>query len=520
MDYLGTMPAMTPEEVESTVEEAWTASKIWKNSSFGARRKILRILLKYIIENQEVICRVSARDSGKPMVDAAFAEVLCTCEKIWWLLREAEMHLKAEYRTSGIMMFYKRPRVEFVPVGVVAAIVPWNYPFHNILNPITTAIMTGNAIVVKVSEHASWSVKYYASILEAALEAGGAPKALVRFVTGYREAGEALVSAKLGKIIFVGSTAVGRSVMLSAAKRLTPVTLELGGKDSVIICDDVDLNQVVQTCLRAAYQACGANCMGGERFIVHEAVYEKFVERTVSVVKQIRQGPPLGANPVDCGAICMPGLAQKVHGLIQEAVSQGAKVEIGGVFPEGSGQFYPPTVLTGVHREMRIWKEEVFGPVMVIVPFKSDSDAIELANDCAFGLGTNIFSNNHFRANSIASQVNVGMASINDFATTYMCQSLPFGGVKESGFDNFGGIEGLRGMCTIKAVCEDRYPWLMKTELPPLLQYPVKDKAFEFVSGLTKMFYYPGLNQRLQGLGMVIKYSLSSSIKKKKDKEE
>lgn len=178
------------------------------------------------------------------MVDAAFAEVLCTCEKIWWLIREAETHLKPEYRSSGIMMFYKQPRVEFVPVGVIGAIVPWNYPFHNILNPITTAILTGNAIVVKVSEHASWSVKYYASILEAALEAGGAPKELVRFVTGYREAGEALVSAKLGKIIFVGSTSVGRSVMLSAIKRLTPVTLELGGKDSVIICEDADLDQV------------------------------------------------------------------------------------------------------------------------------------------------------------------------------------------------------------------------------------------------------------------------------------
>lgn len=129
---------------------------------------------------------------------------------------------------------------------------------------------------------------------------------------------------------------------------------------------------------------------------------------------------------------------------------------------------------------------------MVVVPFKTDEDAINLANDCAFGLGSNVFSTNLRRANAIGSQLEAGMTSINDFATTYMSQSLPFGGVKESGFDRFAGIEGLRGMCTIKAVTEDRFPWLIKTEMPPLLQYPVKPRAFEFVVGLTKMFYYPG----------------------------
>ena len=178
------------------------------------------------------------------MVDAAFAEVFCTCEKIWWLLREGEGVLKPDYRSAGIMMFYKAPRVEFVPVGVVGAIVPWNYPFHNILNPITAAIFSGNAIVVKVSEHASWSVKYYSSIIEAALKATGAPTDLVKFVTGYAEAGRALVSSKLGKMIFVGSTQIGRSVLRTAAEKLTPVVMELGGKDALIICDDAKLDQV------------------------------------------------------------------------------------------------------------------------------------------------------------------------------------------------------------------------------------------------------------------------------------
>lgn len=197
---------------------------------------------------------MSAIDSGKPMVDAAFAEVLCTCEKIWWLLSYGETYLKPEYRSAGIMMFYKRPRVEYIPVGVVGAIVPWNYPFHNILNHITTAVMSGNAIVIKVSEHASWSVKYYSAIIETALQAVGAPTDLVKFVTGYGEAGRALVGAKLGKMIFVGSTEIGRSVMVTAAQRLTPVVLELGGKDPVIVCEDADLNQARCLCLTTIQQ--------------------------------------------------------------------------------------------------------------------------------------------------------------------------------------------------------------------------------------------------------------------------
>lgn len=179
--------------------------------------------------------------------------------------------------------------------------------------------------------------------------------------------------------------------------------------------------------------------MGGERFLVQDDVYQEFIDRVVSIVRRIRQGPPLGPNPIDCGAICMGGLAQKVDALVKDAVAKGAKVEIGGELPDRPGQFYPPTVLTEVYQDMKIWKEEVFGPVMVIVPFETDAEAIELANDCAFGLGTNVFSNDTARANYIASQVDVGMASINDFATTYMCQSLPFGGVKESGFDRFAG---------------------------------------------------------------------------------
>jgi len=501
MQLLGHVPAMSSAEVKAIVARARAAQKDWKKSSFAERRRVLEILLKFIIENQETICRVSARDSGKAMLDAILGEVIVTCEKIHWLCNEGERWLKPEKRSSGILSFYKAARVEYHPVGVVGAIVPWNYPFHNVINPLTSCVFSGNALVIKVSEHASWSAGYYGRMINAVLAAGGAPPDLVQFVTGYAEAGNALVTGGVDKAIFIGSTMVGKKVMAAAAETLTPVTLELGGKDPVIFCEDVNVDESVQTALKAAFLNCGQNCAGGERFFVHEKIHDKFAAKAAEVVSKMRQGPALGDEPIDCGAMCMPGLAQKIQGLVDDAVAKGAKVLAGGKLPQHlPGQFYPPTVITNVNKNMEIWSEEVFGPVMCIIPWSSDDEVVALANDCPFGLGSNVFSASQARSRAIAFRLEAGMSTINDFATTYMCQSLPFGGVKHSGFDRFGGIEGLRGLCHPKAVCEDRLPWLMKSSLPPPWQYPVQETAFPFGTSLVAMFYGPGIVCKIKGL--------------------
>ncbi|EFN57269.1 hypothetical protein CHLNCDRAFT_143835 [Chlorella variabilis] len=248
-ELLGYVPAMGAAQVRELAARAKEAGKEWRGSSFAQRRLLLKILLKFI-------------------------------------------------------MFYKAARVEYVPVGVVGAIVPWNYPFHNIFNPLTAALFAGNAIVVKVSEHACWSSVYYKRIIDAALVAAGAPPDLVQIVTGYGEAGNALVtSPDVGKLIFVGSTQIGRKVMEAAAANLTPVVLELGGKDAFIVCEDADLGQVLPTALRGAFQSCGQNCAGGERFIVHEQIHDEFVRRAAEVTSALRQGPASGEGMVDCGAI-------------------------------------------------------------------------------------------------------------------------------------------------------------------------------------------------------------------------
>ncbi|GAQ84711.1 aldehyde dehydrogenase family 22 member A1 [Klebsormidium nitens] len=499
MEYLGFVPALNAESVRAHVEKARAAQKEWCKSSFAVRRRLLRVLLRYIVENQEIICRISARDSGKVMVDAGLGEVLTTCEKIAWLLSEGERWLRPERRSVGRTMLHKVARVEYEPLGVLGAIVPWNYPFHNLFNPVLAGVFAGNAVVVKVSEHTSWSAGFYQSIIHKALETVGAPHDLVHIVTGYGATGQALVESGVNKLTFVGSTAVGKKVMAAAAETLTPVVLELGGKDPFVVCDDADLEQVVSIALRGAFQGSGQNCAGAERFYVQEGIYTEFVDRVVGSVNTMRVGPALerGHSDVDMGAVCMPTHVDHLQSLVDEAVAAGAKVLAGGTpLPEIGGHFYPPTVLVNVNHGMRIMQDEVFGPIMCIMRFDTDDKAVELANDCRFGLGSSVFSGSKRRARAIASRIRAGMVSINDFNATYMCQSLPFGGVGDSGFDRFAGVEGLRGCCSVKSIAEDRFSFV-KTYIPKPIQYPVSSSGFQFLQALVGLFYGAGLRRKV-----------------------
>ena len=241
MDYFGSIPSMTKKDVDEIVARSHVAQEQWKMSSFKTRRLLMRTMQRFISENIDNCARVAVRDSGKTMLDACVGEVLTTVEKLTWLANSGEQYLLPEHRDTGRMMIMKTARVEFDPLGVIAAIVPWNYPFHNVFNPVSAALFSGNSIVIKVSEYASWSIDYYKRVIDACLDAVNAPRDLVQFVVGYKEAGGALVEADVNKIIFVGSPEVGAIVARNASKNLTPVVLELGGKDPFVICDDADV---------------------------------------------------------------------------------------------------------------------------------------------------------------------------------------------------------------------------------------------------------------------------------------
>uniref|UniRef100_A0A6B2L1U5 Cyclic nucleotide-binding domain-containing protein n=1 Tax=Arcella intermedia TaxID=1963864 RepID=A0A6B2L1U5_9EUKA len=516
MDYFGELKAMTPDQVRAAVARARKAQHIWKSSTFSKRKLLMRTMLRYITENQEHCARVAVRDSGKTFLDALIGEVLVTCEKLTWLANSGEQYLSREYRDTGRMMVMKRVYVEYVPLGVIGAIVPWNYPFHNVFNPVTAALFSGNAIVIKVSEYASWSIRYYKAIIDGCLEAVGAPKDLVQFVVGYGATGAALVTSGVDKVIFVGSPGVGAIVAKAAADNLTPVVLELGGKDPFIVCDDADVSSIVQTACRGVWQNMGQNCAGPERFFVYEKVYAEFCDKVTKVVKQMKTGPSLGDPSIDCGAICM-GPKQLLHyqKLVDDAVSKGAKLLAGGFIPEsshplGKGSFYPPTILADVPESALISQEEIFGPIMAIYKVKgnSDAEAIRMANNCDFALSSCAFSGSAARAKAISSQLVAGMSAVNDLeGCTYMSQSLPFGGCKKSGYDRFAGPEGLRGLCLIRSVCEDLVPFI-RNGIPAPMQYPSSGVGHLFAQGLISMFYSTSYWGKMKGLASIIKYSL------------
>jgi acyl-CoA reductase-like NAD-dependent aldehyde dehydrogenase len=381
------------------------------------------------------------------------------------------------------------------------------------INHVISGLMSGNAVVGKVSEHASWSSHYFSRIVRKALEVNGHNPYVVTTVTGMAEAGVALCTSPLvDKIIFTGSTPIGRKVMESAAQNLTPLILELGGKDVMVLRHDVKLSSVVPFVMRGCFQNSGQNCVGVERVLVYESIYDDFLKLIVPKVEALRQGNPLpscGADGlVDCGSMIMPAQLQIVQSLVDDAVKKGANLHCGGkINPNQNGQFFEPTVLSGVTPAMEIFNQEVFGPVMTVVkvPKDDDEECVRLVNQSEFGLGSSIFTGDDSSGLKIGQQFRTGMLTVNDYASNYLIQSLPFGGVKESGFGRFAGIEGLRALCLERAIVVDKFSFV-RTCIPTPIDYPIDmAKGYPFTESLVQLFYNENVLGKVKGIIGLIK---------------
>lgn len=501
---LGFVPTDDANSVHDAVARAREAQKIWLGSTFEERRAVLRVIMRYVLYEQKVLCEVCRRDTGKTLLDAALGEIIPTLEKLRWVIAEGEAALTGDRRTVGPMTIHKKATVEYMPLGVIAAIAPWNYPLHNLANPVIAALFAGNAVVVKPSEHTSWSSLHFARIVRRALALCGHSPELMQLVVGEGGVGAALVEADVDKLFFTGSTKVGRMVAQAAAKRLLPAVLELGGKDPFIVCDDADVRHAATICLRGVFQNAGQNCIAIERVFVHEKVISEFTEIVVAGAKAIRLGKDMGAMTMGESALTA------IKSLVDDAVEQGAELLVGGksVTVDGKGFYFEPTVLKGVTPKFRIAKEEVFGPVLSLCEWSNDCELVRMVNSCPFGLGSSIYSGDAKRADRIFGALRVGMGNINDFATNYLCQSMPFGGTKESGYGQFAGVEGLRGCCIAKATTRDRIPGV-KTTLPKAFQYPVRPNAFELATEINDFMYGQGMIVKMDNIrnmvGMLIR---------------
>jgi acyl-CoA reductase-like NAD-dependent aldehyde dehydrogenase len=490
-ERLGEVAAMDAAEVKRAVERARHAQRRWARTSFDERREVMRALLAHIVDNQRALCRVAVRDSGKTMVDAALGEIFPVCEKLRYVIANGARDLAPEERSSGLLL-HKRARVEYPPLGVVGVLCPWNFPIHNLFCPAVPALFAGNAVVAKVSEHTSWSADPLLEVFRRVLTARGHSPDLVQVVTGHGDTGAALVASRVDKVFFTGSPENGAKVMAKASETLTPVVLELGGKDPMIVCDDADLDHAVEQAMLGVFTACGQMCVGAERIYVFDQVYDAFVESVVARVRRLRQGVPLGGEQVDVGAMTMPRQLDILDDLVEDAVRRGARVLVGGKRNRAAGQqFFEPTVLVDVDHRMRITQEEQFGPLMVIMRVHSDDEAIRLANDCRYGLGSSVFSRDAERAERIAARIVAGMTVVNDYGLAYMIQSLPFGGVGRSGFGRINGREGLRACCNVKAVVTDRLRLGGGVSV-----YPIVADTLPLIEGVIGVMYARGMKSK------------------------
>lgn len=465
---IGELPVASPAEVTAAVERARQAQKVWATSSFRQRRAVLKRMLQTILDDTDDLCEAIVQDSGKTWENALLGEVMPVCNKIRWIIRNGEKHLRSEPVSSGLLK-HKKGRIEYRPLGVVACIVPWNYPFQNIFGSLVAPLMAGNAVVIKASEAVAWSTQRFQRVFEDALTAEGFPADTVQIINGYGDTGAALVRSRVQKILFIGSVGNGRRIIEGSAEHLTPVVMELGGKDPMIICDDAPLEQAVHAALGGCFINLGQNCVASERIIVQEAIFDRFVAAVTEIAQSLRQGVPEATGTFDVGAMTTARQVEIVDELVQDALNNGARALVGGRRPEGAaGNFYPPTVLVDVTPDMRIAQEEVFGPVMLIIRAKDDADAVRIANDTDFGLQSSVFSRDRKRAEALASEIEAGATCINDFGLCYLNQDLPFGGVKYSGFGRMNGRDGLRAYTNPKAVLTDRLPIGFPAKLYPV----------------------------------------------------
>ncbi|KAK3335701.1 Aldehyde/histidinol dehydrogenase [Cercophora scortea] len=510
--FLGLVNPSTADGIDRAIEQAKAAQVQWATTSFRERRAVLRSMLQHVLGNQEQICRIACLDSGKTMVDAQLGEVLVTAEKLQWTIAHGEKALQPSRRPTNLLMAYKRNTVRYEPLGVVAALVSWNYPFHNLIGPVISALFAGNAILVKGSEQTAWSSSYFADIARGALVAHGHSPALVQTVVCWPQTASHITShPDIAHITFIGSRPVCQKVAASAAKALIPVLAELGGKDASIVLDSVtasDLPRVVNTLLRGSFQASGQNCIGIERIIAPPTTYAKLVATLEPRVRALRLGPE-----ADIGAMVSDSSFARLEHLVAEAVRDGARLLAGGkrfTHPDHpSGHYFAPTLLVDVTPDMAIANEECFGPIMVLMkaPSSSAEDILAVANGTPFGLGASVFGAESDKTLAkIVKGLKVGMVAVNDFAVFYAVQ-LPFGGVGGSGYGRFAGEEGLRGLCNLKAVCEDRFAWLgVRTAIPKPMRYPVasQERSWRFARGVVEVGYGMGMGRKVGGvLGLV-----------------
>ncbi len=454
---LGKIEISSPEWVQKKFQEAKKAFPGWAALSYSERADYLLRAKDYILAHLDEIAQVISQDNGKPRVEALSSDIFPVCEMLEYFARNTEDLLHSHQVSIGLMsLLRRRSTIHYQALGIVGIISPWNFPFSIPMSGIIMALMAGNCVLLKPADATAMvGIK-----IEEIFEAAGLPKGVFSHLPGDASTGEALLDLPLNKVIFTGSVRVGKRVMQKCAEKLIPCSLELGGKDPMIVCRDANLEVAAAGAVWGAFCNAGQVCASVERVYVDQEVASEFTHLVVEKTKQLRIGASTQSNN-DLGPLTTEAQLKIVEAQVDEAKQRGARIITGGKRAEKQkGYFYPPTVITGVDHSFRCIKEETFGPILPIMTFKSEEEAIQLANDSEYGLTASVWTRNIARGRQIALQIRAGTVSINECTYTFALPQTPWGGIKNSGIGRTHGYMGLQDLTHILHLHENRMPRL------------------------------------------------------------
>jgi len=485
MEVIGEIPLAKPEDVTKAIHDAQEAFSGWAKLGVATRARYMLRARDYILDHIDEVSQTISMDTGKPLEESLNAEVMVVVDLLTQYSKRAIGLLSDDPLplTNPIIRLTKTSKLVYQPLGVVSVISPWNYPFSLAMSGLIFALLAGNTVVFKPSTEVAVVGK---KIEEIFLKGAVLPAGVFNMVIAAGSSvGTALFEPPVKKIIFTGSTAVGKWIQNVAARNFIPTVMELGGKDPMLVLDDADLEMASSGAVWGAFTNCGQVCSSVERVYVARSIYQTFVDMVEAKTNKLRIGSGLDFG-VDMGPMISLDQLGIVENQVLDAIEKGARIVTGGKRPEHlNGYFHAPTVLTEVNHSMKAMSDETFGPLMPIMAFDAEEEAIALANDSIYGLTASVWTRNRKRAERVARQIQSGTVAVNDHAYTYGLTETPWQGMKESGIGVSHSDRGLMEFVYPQHIHLDRSPAMMKRRL---WWYPYSQEAYEIQKMATEAF--------------------------------